>query len=311
MNKEELRICFLGTPEFALPSLRMLLDEGYTVVAAVSQPDRPKGRGHKMEPTPVKRLAQERGIPVYQYEKVSREGIEVIRELGVNLMITAAFGQILSRALLAVPEYGCINVHGSLLPKYRGAAPVEWAIINGETRTGVTAMFTAYELDAGDILLADEVEIGPEETGGELRARLAETGAKTLSRTLKKLLDGSLRRIPQDEAEATYYPMFPRDFGCIDFQKSAQAVANFVRALNPAPVAYTMLDGAKVKVFRARPVDAAASAAPGETVCRDEKRGWIVQAEDGPVELELIQYPGGKPMLARDFLRGRGRGFVL
>ncbi|MBQ9942313.1 MAG: methionyl-tRNA formyltransferase, partial [Christensenellaceae bacterium] len=208
MNKEQLRIAFLGTPEFALPSFKMLIEEGYSVAAVFTQPDRPKGRGHKMIPPPVKVLAEEHGIPVYQFERISRDGVETLREVAPDLMITVAFGQILSREVLAIPSMGCINVHGSLLPAYRGAAPIEMAVINGEAQAGITTMYTVYELDAGDMLEKDAVDILPGETGGQLRERLSLLGAGTLKRTLNKLLDGTLAATPQNEAEATYYPMF-------------------------------------------------------------------------------------------------------
>ena len=308
-NKEELRIVFLGTPEFALPSLSMLLDEGYHIAAVCTQPDRPKGRGHKLAPPPVKVLAEEKGIPVYQFEKISREGLETLRGLHPDLLITVAFGQILSRDVLALPPMGCINVHGSLLPKYRGAAPIEWAIINGEKQTGVTTMYTAYELDAGDMLEKDSVEIGENETGGELRERLSVLGAKTLKRTLEKLLAGTLARTPQKEEEASYYPMFQRDFGAVDFSDLAENLANKIRGLNPAPMAYLMAGGQKVKLLMARARESMGAHAPGEILAADPKAGLVIQAGDLPLEIITLQYPGKKPMAARDFLRGNSGVF--
>ena len=188
-SKSELRIAFLGTPEFAVPSLRMLVEGGYQVCGVFAQPARPKGRGHKLIAPPVKEYAQEQGIPVFQFERISRDGMQVLEELAPDLLITAAFGQILSRALLEKLPLGCINVHASLLPKYRGAAPIEQAILHGEKKTGITTMYTVYEIDAGDILEQDELEIAPEDTGGSLREKLSLLGAKTLSRTLEKLLE--------------------------------------------------------------------------------------------------------------------------
>lgn len=307
-NKSGLRIVFFGTPAFALPSLHMLLEEGYQVVGVVTQPDRPKGRGHKLLPPPVKVAAEEAGIPAYQYQKVSREGLETLSSLGANLFITVAFGQILSRELLALPELGCINVHGSLLPKYRGAAPIEWAILLGENKTGISTMYTVYELDAGDILEQDEVEIGPEETGGELRERLSYLGAETLKRTLEKLLAGALTRKPQLEEEATYYPMFSRDFGEVNFLEPCLEIQRKVRALNPAPMAYTRFGGDKIKLFSVRMVDAQMEKEPGTILLANEKDGLVVQAKDGRLEICTLQFPGGKAMSAKDFLRGRGKG---
>ena len=305
MTKEELRIVFLGTPEFAVPSLEMLVSEGYHVAAAVTQPDRPKGRGHKLMPPPVKAAAQAHGIPVYQFERLSREGTELLAQLKPDLMITVAFGQILSREVLAIPPLGCINVHASLLPKYRGAAPIEMAVINGESRTGVTTMYTVYELDAGDMLEKDEVDIPPEMTGGELREKLSTVGAGTLSRTLKKLLDGTLVRTPQDEAEATYYPMFKKGFGEVDWSADAQTIADLVRGCNPAPCAYTYCGEDKVKLLEVRPCGCAGAAEAGSILLCDAKKGLFVQAGEGAVEITRLQFPGGKPMSAKDYLRGR------
>ena len=309
MNKDELKIVFLGTPEFAVPSLKMLKQEGYNVIAAITQPDRPKGRGHKLVAPEVKLAAQQMGIPVIQYERISRQGVDDLKELAPDLMITVAFGQILSKEVLGIPPYGCINVHASLLPKYRGAAPIEMAVINGEARTGVTTMYTVYELDAGDMLEKDSVEIGENETGGELRERLSVLGAKTLKRTLEKLLAGTLVRTPQKEEEASYYPMFQRDFGAVDFSDLAENLANKIRGLNPAPMAYLMAGGQKVKLLMARARESMGAHAPGEILAADPKAGLVIQAGDLPLEIITLQYPGKKPMAARDFLRGNSGVF--
>lgn len=304
MTKNNLRIVFMGTPAFALPSLQMLLDEGYQVVAAFTQPDRPKGRGHKMIAPPVKQLAQQAGIPVYQYEKVSREGVEQLKALAPDLLITVAYGQILSREVLAVPPLGCINVHASLLPKYRGAAPIEWAVINGEPKAGVTTMYTVYELDAGDMLEKDAILVPPDMTGGELRETLSVLGAGTLRRTLEKLLAGTLTRTPQDETQMSYYPMFTRGFGSVNWADSCENIRNFVRGLNPAPLAYTFAGQEKVKLFAVRWESAAVSAEPGAVLCADVQQGLCVQAGDGVLRIEQLQFPGGKPMEACAYLRG-------
>lgn len=305
MIKEDLKIVFLGTPEFAVPSLEMLISQGYNVAAVVTQPDRPKGRGHKLAPPPVKERALKNGIPVYQYEHISTEGLETIKELNPNLMITVAFGQILSRELLLIPQYGCINVHASLLPKYRGAAPIEMAIINGEKKTGVTTMYTVYELDAGDIIEKDEMEIPPYITGGELRSELSCLGANTLKRTLEKLVDGTISRTPQDASEATYYPMFPKGYGQIDFSMSAQAIVDFVRGCNPVPCAYTFSGQDKVKIMEVKLADINEKGEPGSILLCDAKKGLFVNTKKGVVEVTKLQFPGGKPMSAKDYLRGK------
>ena len=296
----------MGTPNFALPSLTMLVDEGYLIAGVFSQPDRPRGRGHKLLPTPVKELAESCGLPVFQFEKVSREeGIRAIKGLSPNLIVTAAFGQILSRELLAIPEFGCINVHGSLLPKYRGAAPIQWAIINGERATGVTTMFTRYELDAGDMLVKREVKIAPESTGGELYELLSEEGALALKETLELLIGGELKRVPQQESEASYYPIPGRELGRINFSKTCLEIKNLVRALNPAPAAYAMLGRDKIKIYKAVVSDLKAQGKPGTVVLSDPKKGLFIQAGDGVISLEELQLPGSKRMRACDLLRGK------
>jgi len=311
MNKEELRIAFLGTPEFAVPSLQTLLDQGFRVEAVITQPDRPKNRGQKLLAPPVKTLALERGVPVYQFEKLSQEGLMTLRSLQPDLLVTVAFGQILSREVLAVPPLGCINLHGSLLPQYRGAAPVEWAIINGEKVTGVTTMFTVYELDAGDMLEKDSLEIRLEETAGELRGRLSLLGARTLIRTLEKLLAGTLSRTPQREEEASYYPMFPRGFGQVDFTRSRQEIINFIRGLNPAPGAYMIREERKIKLLGARGRGNETAGSPGRILSADPKNGLLIQAGDGILEITSLQYPGKKQMDAKDFLRGNAGVFSI
>lgn len=303
MNKEQLKIVFMGTPDFAVPSLKMLKQNGYNVAAVVTNLDKPKGRGHKMLPPPAKVFAEQNGIPVLQYGRVSREGLEDIKKIAPNLIITAAFGQILSRELLAVPEYGCINVHGSLLPKYRGAAPVQWAIINGEKKTGITTMYTVYELDAGDMLLKKEMDIPEDITGGELFDKLSYLGAECLEETLEKLLDGTLQATPQNDAEMTYYPMFEKGFGKIDFSKTEEQVCNFIRGINPEPGAYAMLGENKLKVFKAHKAEGKAE--HGRIIAANPKDGLIVAVGDGAVSLDEIQCAGSKRMCAKDYLRGR------
>lgn len=306
MNKSDLRIVFMGTPDFALPSLTMLVEEGYDVALVVAQPDRKRGRGHKLLPPPTKVCAQEHGLEVFQVEKISSpEGVAKLKEVAPNLMITAAFGQILSEEVLGIPSFGCINVHGSLLPKYRGAAPIQWAIINGERESGVTTMYTVKKLDAGDMLLKQAVPIGDETTAGELYEQLAQTGAQVLKKTLEQLLNGTLCPTPQQEEDMTYFPMFPKGFGQIDFAQPAQNIKNLVRGINPAPGAYTFYEEQKIKVFAVSVLEQKKEGTPGQIIAADAKQGLIVCGGDGLLSIDTLQFPGSRPMSAADFLRGK------
>jgi methionyl-tRNA formyltransferase len=299
-----LRIAFLGTPDFALPSLKMLVDEGYDVCAVFCQPDRPVGRSGKPVFPPVKAFAVEHGIPVYQPEKIRLpEGQAMLEEAAPDLMITAAFGQILSAENLAVPPLGCINVHGSLLPKYRGAAPVQWAVINGERVTGVTTMFTDVGLDTGDMLLKQEIEILPNETAGELFDRVAVLGAQVLKDTLVALQNGTLIRTKQDESQATKCRMLKKEDGHVDFSLPAQKVHDLIRGVDPWPGAYAFIDGMPLKLWQSRIVEGLGR--PGEILVADGKNGLVIAAGEGAVKIGEIQAPGGKRMDAAAYLRGK------
>ncbi len=314
MIKSDLRIVFMGTPDFALPSLKMLHQEKYNVVAVFTQPDRQSGRGHKLLPPPAKELAQEYGIPVRQFERVRKpEGVQALRDFAPDLCITAAYGQILTQEILDIPRHGCINVHASLLPKLRGAAPVQWAIITGEKKTGVTTMMTALALDAGDILEKDEADIPDDMTAGELYAALSLLGAQTLKRTLEKLLGGTLTRTPQTEEDATYFPMFKRGFGEIDWNQPCKKIKDFVRGCNPAPGAYMMYGQEKIKVFGVSCKTGADNATPGEIVWADEKMGLGIAAQDGIVWVDELQWPGKGKTTGCELLRGRSmqKGYVF
>ena len=295
-----MKIAFLGTPEFALPSLRMLFEEGHEL-AVFTQPDRPKDRGHSLAMPPVKELAIELGLPVFQFERIkSEEGLCALRGFSPDLMVTAAFGQILSAEDLSVPRFGCINVHGSLLPKYRGAAPIQWAVINGETITGVTTMMTDIGLDTGDILLARETTIDPDETAGELYSRLSTIGAELLRETIDSLLSGSLKRTPQIEEEATRCGMIRKYMAKIDFSASAKTVRDLIRGMNPAPTAYTELDGKSIKVFKSRIAEGMdLDGAPGECVVADSRKGLFVKCGEGVIEIMELQFAGSKRMEAK------------
>ncbi|OQB25159.1 MAG: Methionyl-tRNA formyltransferase [Firmicutes bacterium ADurb.Bin182] len=299
-----MKIAFLGTPEFALPSLEMLVREHHDI-AVFTQPDRPRGRHAAFEAPPVKLYAQERGIPVNQFEQIrSSEGNKALSDFAPDLMVTAAFGQILSKENLSVPRFGCINVHGSLLPKYRGAAPVQWAIINGEEKTGVTTMMTDAGLDTGDILLMRETSILPDETAGELSERLAVLGAQVLKETLCKLEEGTLVRVPQDNGSATRCAMLKKEHGRIDFTLSQKQVHDLVRGVNPWPGAYAMLNGSPVKIWRTKVAGSEFSAPPG-TLRGDAKKGLFVAAGDGELEILEIQFPGSRKMDAKSALMGK------
>lgn len=308
MEKSELKIALLGTPEFALPSLEMLLREQYDVVQVITQPDRPRGRGHRLMAPPVKQWALERGLPVWQPAKLSSpENMVVLAETGANLLITAAYGQILSQQVLDLPEHGCINVHASLLPAYRGAAPIVWMLINGEETAGVTTMRTVRELDAGPILEQDRIPIRPDMNGGELGQLLSELGARTLQRTLERMLDGSLTETEQDDSRASYYPMLARNFGEIDWNQPVRRVLDFVRALAPEPGAFVVLPGGeRVRVYEAS--ERPGSGKPGQIVAHDPKEGFVVAAADGLVSLDVIKRPNARKMSAADSLRGRAIG---
>ncbi|MEG0251502.1 MAG: methionyl-tRNA formyltransferase [Christensenellaceae bacterium] len=300
------KIVFLGTPDFAIPSLKMLLDSGYDVRAVITQPDRKAGRGQKMMPPPVKVFAQQNDIDVYQFEKISTpQGVAKLKELAPDLLITAAYGHILTQEILDIPKLGCINVHASLLPKLRGAAPIQWAIVSGEKQTGVTTMYTVLALDAGDILESEAVEIPQEMTAGQLYEQLSEVGARVLQKTLQKLGDGSLVRVPQDEKSATYFPMFKKGFGKINFEENCQNIINFVRGLNPMPCAYIVYQEEKIKIYKVtcKPHDGQEKA--GTVLCADAKSGLEIVAKDGVIVVEELQRQGAKRMNAKESLRGK------
>ena len=301
-----MRVVFMGTPDFAVPSFKALVARGYQVVGAFTQPDRPAGRGHKLAACPVKAEALAAGVPVFQFEKIrSEEGVAQLQALAPDVCVTAAFGQILSQKVLDIPKIGTVNVHASLLPAYRGAAPVNWCLIEGETVTGVTTMMTDKGIDTGDILLQRETEIGPEETAGQLLVRLSETGAALLIETLKKIESGSCPRNPQDTARASYFPMLKKETGLIDFTMSPERIVNLARGLNPWPGAYALLPEGALKVRKARPVAVSHSAQPGLILEASAKKGLVVACGGGAVEILEMQAPNGKPMSAKAYLAGK------
>jgi len=295
------RIVFMGTPDFAVPCLERLISLGCSVVGVFTQPDKPKGRGYKLTPPPVKELALSAGIPVFQPEKM-RDGTAcaMLRELAPELIVVVAYGKILPKEILDIPRLGCINIHGSLLPKYRGAAPIQWSVINGERVTGVTSMKLDEGMDTGDMLLKLETEISPDETAGELFERLAELGADCLEQTLG-LFDGGIPEgVKQDEALATYAPMLKKEDGAVDFTLPAQRLHDLIRGTSPWPAAYTTLDGARLKLLGSRVTDG--EGMPGELL--DGKK-LILACGEGALLITEVQPDGGKRMGAEDFLRGK------
>ena len=300
-----MRILFMGTPDFAVPSLEALIQAGHQICGVFTQPDKPKNRGMKLQAPPVKEVALAHNIPVYQPVKL-RDGaaLALIRELDPQLIVVAAYGRILPDDILAAPPKGCINVHSSLLPNYRGAAPINWAVLNGDGETGVTIMHMAHDLDAGDIISQAATPIDPDETVVTLHDRLAELGAKLLVETVAQIEAGTAARTPQDHDKATLAPMLGRELSPMDFTRTARQLHNQVRGLIPWPAAVTTLGDKRCKVFQTVVPEARTDAAPG-TVLSAGREGLAVACGAGTVlYLEELQPDGGKRMRAADYLRG-------
>ena len=296
-----MRIVFMGTPDFAVPSLQALIDAGHDVCAVYTQPDKPQGRKQILTAPPVKTLALEYDIPVFQPNTLKNEDEQArLRELAPEVIIVVAYGKLLPKAVLDIPPHGCINVHGSLLPRWRGAAPIQWAVIAGDEMAGVTTMQMAEGLDTGDMLLTYETKVGEKETAGELFDRLAQSGAELLSQTLVKLDEITPR--PQDDAQSCYAHMLDKQMAVIDWSKSAHEIDCLIRGLNPWPIALTTLSGERLKVFAAE--KAAGNGEPGTVLEADPKKGLTVACGEGALKLIEIQLVGGKRMKATDFLRG-------
>jgi len=298
------RILFMGTPAFAVPALQGLVQCGYPVIGVVTQPDRPQGRGRATSPPPVKILAESLNLPLLQPEKVRDPlFLDIFREFAPDLVIVAAFGQILPGEVIHAPREGCINIHPSLLPKYRGAAPINWALIRGERTTGVTIMRMDEGVDSGAILLQEETPIGPEETFGELHDRLAILGAEMLIKTLEMLAAGTIRPRQQNHNLATLAPRLDREAGLIRWDNDCREIVSLIRGLSPVPCAYTGLGGKKLKVFKATAEPATIAEAPG-TIAGETPGAVRVTAGNGYVLLKEVQLEGKKRMAVRDFLRG-------
>jgi methionyl-tRNA formyltransferase len=303
MRPEQIRTVFMGTPEFALPTLAGLLDAGVDLIGVYTQPDRPKGRGKKLAASPVKELALARGLPVFQPERLRRaEAVATLRDLAPDLIVVVAYGQILPAAVLEIPRYGCINVHASLLPKYRGAAPINQALVNGERETGVTTMLMDVGLDTGDMLVKRCLAIGPDETAGEVHDRLARLGREAMEETLRLLCAGELVAVAQDDALSSYAPMLKKEDGLIDWQRPARQIHNQVRGLDPWPGAYTFLADQVLKIAHTR-VDEQASGTPGEILAATAE-GVRVACGSGALIIGMLQLPGKRRLAAREFLSG-------
>ena len=296
-----MRVVFMGTPDFAVPSLQKLLDAGFEACAVYTQPDKPKGRGHKLQAPPVKELALRHEIPVFQPASLRKEEVQQeLQSFQPDVIVVVAYGKILPKAVLDLPRLGCINVHGSLLPKYRGAAPIQWTVINGDGTGGVTTMFMGEGLDTGDMLLKAETPVGAEETAGQLFDRLKDLGADLLLETLEKLERGKLTPVPQNEEDATHAPMLSKELSVIDWSKPARELHDLIRGLNPWPSAYSYLDGKKLKIHASRVAEGSGEA--GKAFSKDGN--LLVYCGKDALELTEIQTENGKRMDGKSYLLG-------
>jgi methionyl-tRNA formyltransferase len=295
----------MGTPDFAAASLRKLLEEHFEIAGVFTQPDKPKGRGMELAFSPVKELALQAGLPVFQPDKM-RDGraLKILQELKPDILVVVAYGRILPDELLALPQYGAVNVHGSLLPKYRGAAPIQWAVLNGDRTTGVSTMYLAHDMDAGDIIYTAETPIGEFETSGELFDRLMVMGAELLVKTLRDIEAGTAPRTPQDHTRASYVKMLDKSLCPIRWEQTPRGVIKQIYGLQPWPVATMELNGSVYKVFAAEYTDTRTDKAPGVLVAADEKGIEIACADGETIRITQLQAPGKKRMAAADFLRG-------
>jgi len=302
IDPKNLKVVFMGTPDFAVPTLQGLIDAGVRLVAVYTQPDRPKGRGRKLEPSPVKQLALKEGLPVLQPQKLRDPAVvEELRSLAPDLIVVIAYGQILPQSVLDIPPHGCINVHASLLPEYRGAAPINKAIMEGETETGITTMLMDAGLDTGDMLVKKATTIGPFETAGELHDRLALLGREAMEETLRSLCGGTLQPEKQDDAKSCYAPMLKKEDGRIDWTRSAAEIHNQVRGLDPWPGTFTFLRGEVLKVSATAPHDGGGE--PGTVVATDSSSVHVA-CGIGVLRIGKLQLPGKKMLPAGEFLKG-------
>ncbi len=294
----------MGTPEFAVPSLEALHKAGYTIDLVVTQQDRKKGRGKKLQPTEVKKKALELGLEVYQPENVnSKESVEKIKLLKPDFIVVAAYGQIIRRQIIDIPKYDIINVHASLLPKYRGAAPINWAIVNGEDETGITIMEIQEGLDTGDMILKSSLPILDEDDAESIHDKLSKLGGELLTEAILGIVDGSLKRKKQDDDLSTYAPMLNKESGLINWNKPAKEIRNLIRGLKPWPSAFTYYKGEMVKIHRAEVIDENPDASLGEIIKIDKKNVYV-KAFNSVLKVIELQFPGKRKMLVEDYLKG-------
>lgn len=299
-----MKIIFLGTPDFSVPSLQALIDSRHEVLAVVTQPDKPVGRSGKLCFSPVKELALKYGIPVLQYKKIRFEGVQDLKDLSPDIMVTCAFGQILSKEIIDIAPHGIINVHASLLPLYRGAAPIQWSVINGDKQTGITIMQTEEGIDTGDIIKVEKTDIGNEETSEELFERLSVLGATALLKALDDIESGKAVFIKQNDELATHVKMLKKEDGLLNFNQNSETIRNFIRGMNSWPCAYTFLNGKMIKVFKGSLIYGDFNAPCGTVVLADNKNGLVVKTVDGALRLDVIQAEGGKKMTDTEYLIG-------
>ncbi|SEF53517.1 methionyl-tRNA formyltransferase [Eubacterium ruminantium] len=303
MDNKDIKILYMGTPEFAVNALKSIIDAGYNVIGCYTQPDKSQGRSKKLVPSPVKEAALEAGIPVFQPVKLrEEENVSAIREMNPDIIVVAAYGQILPKSILDIPKYGCVNIHASLLPKYRGAAPIEWSVINGEKETGVTTMFMAEGLDTGDIIEKSVTAIGEKETAEELRKRLAEMGAELIISTISKLISGEVDRTPQDDSKSNYAVRLSKEMGRVNWALPAENIERLIRGLQPWPVVYTELNQKSLKIYEADVVNDI-NGTPGEIV-EVGKKYFTVACGKGGLKILKVQPEGKKMMDTVAFLNG-------
>lgn len=302
-----MNIVFMGTPDFAVESLKKIYESGHNILAVVSQPDKPSGRNMKLMPTPVKEYAESKNIKVYQPEKIRKdeELYETLKSLKPDVIVVVAFGQILPQKILDIPKYGSVNVHGSLLPKYRGAAPIQWAIISGEKVTGITTMYMDAGMDTGDMIQKAEVKIEDDDNFGTLYEKMKVKGGELIVQTLEKIADGVAPRVKQPD-DFTLAPMIEKNLGNIDWNNNSEDIRNLVRGLNPIPGAYTNIEGQKMKIWRVEfsNMEKTDEMLPGMVIKADKKEGLLISTKDGILDIAEIQLPNSKRMLAKEYLNG-------
>ncbi len=300
-----MNIVFMGTPDFAVPTLEMLIKEQHHILAVVTQPDKPKGRGNKETMSPVKEMALKHELPVLQPVKIKGDELfcKHIESLNPDIIIVVAFGQILPPSILAIPKYGCINIHGSLLPKYRGAAPIQWSIINGDVLTGVTIMYMDPGMDTGDMLLKREIPITKEDTYLSLHDKMKHVGAEALKEAFPMITGGGVMRQKQNDAESTYAPMISKTLGEIDWSKSSYVIDALIRGLNPWPTGYTYYKGEMMKIWKASPIESSSKMLPG-SIIRVDKGGIVVQTGEESLLIQEIQMPNKKRMPVSEYIKG-------